>query len=407
MIVMKKIIQYFVRIMFALCVAAGIGLYAPGVIHAEELFVMDDSDMIGQGGYIYYISSSQDDLLDEIWRMKVATGETSMVVSEPGGILKMIVCGELLYYTTANEESQWEIRSCRLNGADQEIVCEGVICHVDNENIYYMRHLKPTKTRLYARNLKTGKKTVIRTGKEGQTLALAGTIGNDMYYYLHDTKTDKLYLYRLNNATNKLIRVASEKRVADGTGGLLVSDVKQIDGELYYNFGSYEGSGGFWYGTIRRLTVDGKKKTVVGSAESDRIIAGRKEIYFTSTKGNYYKYDLKTAKKTKYSLKFEKDINYSVLGDKTYMADTSDAKQIQIFRFNSGTDREVLARFTSIPFKQRSNISYAVKMKQVGVYFAVCVTGTDYSKPEYGWRGKTDSINWYIVNTSGKVIGSF
>ena len=117
---------------------------------------------------------------------------------------------------------------------------------------------------------------------------------------------------------------------------------------------------------------------------------------------------MKTGKKTKYSLKFENNIGYTILGDKTYMADTSNMKKIVISRFSSGTDRETLTKNAiSIPFKQKKKISYSVSMKQVGVYYAICVTGKDFSDMSYGWRGKTVSINWYVTEPAGTVLGSF
>ena len=89
------------------------------------------------------------------------------------------------------------------------------------------------------------------------------------------------------------------------------------------------------------------------------------------------------------------------------MADTSNKKKIVISRFNSGTDRETLTKkFISIPFKQKAGISYSVSMKQVGIYNMICVTGTDFS-PKYGWRGKTVSVNWFITDGAGTLLGSF
>lgn len=406
---MKKIIRFFAGLLLVFCMVAGLTTVAPDTVYAASDFVQDYSDMIGQGGYIYYIRTSEEDLHAEIWRMKVSDGTSSMVVSEANGILRLVVCGQQLYYTTANEQGQWEVRTCQLNGDDQKTVCDGVICCADSENIVCIRYVTQGRARLYVQNLATGKRTSVRTMKEDQNFEYVGNIDNDSYYYLYDQTTDKLYLYRLNIVTKKLIRVASEKRVYDDSSApLLVSDVRQIGGELYYDFGSIQGSGGFWYGTIKKLTVDGKKKTVAKQTGDDSIIAGTKELYFSTPRGDYYKYSLTTGKKTKYSLKFEQGINYSILGDKTYMADLSDSRKIVISRFTSGTDRETLTKnFVTIKFKQKANISYSAHMKQVGVYTVICVTGMDFTNPDYGWRGRVDSIDWFIIDGAGTLLGSF
>ena len=406
---MKKVTHICAGILLMLALVTGFAVGEPVTVHAAGTFVQPYADMIGQGGYIYYIRTSETDGSCGIWRMKVATGKASKVVEESGTIVKMAVCGQQLYYTTSNDDSQWEVRSCRLNGDGIQTECAGVVCDATSENIYCIRTVNETQYRLYAKNTATGKNTSIRTAKAGQVLDYVCTDGNSSYYYIYDSKTDKLTLYRLNTATNQLIRVTTEKRVvADSVSSLQVSDVRQLGGELYYNFGSYEGSGSFWNGTIKKLTVDGRKKTVSKLVSDDRIIAGSRELYFTNTTGNNYKYNLKTGKKEKYSLKFEDNISYTILSDKTYMADTSNKKKIVISRFTSGTDRENLTKsFISIPFKQKTGVSYAVILIQTGIYNMVCVIGRDYTDVSYGWRGKLTSIDWFITDGAGTLLGSF
>lgn len=406
---MKKVTHICAGILLMLALVTGFAVGEPVTVHAAGTFVQPYADMIGQGGYIYYIRTSETDGSCGIWRMKVATGKASKVVEESGTIVKMAVCGQQLYYTTSNDDSQWEVRSCRLNGDGIQTECAGVVCDATSENIYCIRTVNETQYRLYAKNTATGKNTSIRTAKAGQVLDYVCTDGNSSYYYIYDSKTDKLTLYRHNTATNQLIRVTTEKRVvADSVSSLQVSDVRQLGGELYYNFGSYEGSGSFWNGTIKKLTVDGRKKTVSKLVSDDRIIAGSRELYFTNTTGNNYKYNLKTGKKEKYSLKFEDNISYTILSDKTYMADTSNKKKIVISRFTSGTDRENLTKsFISIPFKQKTGVSYAVSLIQTGIYNMVCVIGRDYTDVSYGWRGKLTSIDWFITDGAGTLLGSF
>lgn len=403
---MRKVIRFFVSAFLMVCMVAG---FAPVTASAADVFVQEYSDMIGQGGYIYYIRTSEAKGNAAVWRMKVADGSKSKVVSEPCSIIRLIAAGQQLYYTTANEDGQWEVRTCRLNGDDAQTVCEGVVCQADSEKVYCIRYTDEAQERLYVKKLATGKKTAVKTAKKGQTLDYVCTVGGNGYYYIYDAAADQVMLYRLHTATNKLIRVATEKRVAEGsTGALLVSDVRQIDGELYYDFGSYEGSGSFWNGTIKKLTTDGKKKTVAKLTSDDKIVAGSRELYFENPLGNTYKYNLKTGKKEQYLQKLEENIGYTVLGDKTYMADTSNKKKIVISRFTSGTERETLTKnFISIPFKQKANVNYSVSMKTVGIYNMVCVTGIDFTDQTYGWRGRRVSIDWYVTDGAGTLLGSF
>lgn len=405
---MKRISHFLTGIVLAFCIAAGLVSQTPITAHAASAYVQQYSDMIGQGGYLYYIRTSEKTGRAVVRRMKVATGADSKVVSEAKGIIKLIACGQQLYYTTANSASEWEVRTCKLDGSEKKTVCKGCVCYADKEDIYYIRYTKGNKSYLYAKNIETGKNRLIKSAKAGQTLDYVCTIDGDSYYYTYESKADQLVLYRLHTDTKKMTRIAVEKRVAEGTNGLLVSDIKQINGELYYDFGSYEGSGSFWNGTINKLTTAGKKKSVAKLVSDDKIIAGSRELYYTNANGNDYKYDLKTGKKTKYSLKFEENISYTVFGDKTYMTDTSNKKKIVISRFTSGTDRETLTKnFITIPFQQKKNVSYSVDIKTVGIYNLVSVTGRDFTDQNYGWRGKLVSIDWYVTDGAGTLLGSF
>lgn len=406
----RTIIHILAGCLMVLCMM----IYMPGkpsTAYAADLFVQKHSDMIGQGGFIYFIRTHayEDGPEATIYRKKVTSGETASVVGEPNGIVDLVVSGQYLYYTTSDDANNWIIRMCRLDGEDVRTVCEGRVCYADSMYVYGIRYVDGAKPQLFCISFSDEEELTIMTAKSGQTMEYVGNAGNEDYFYIYDGKTDKITLYHLNEESKKLVRIATEGRVAkDSNGAMLVSDIRRLNGELYYNYGSYEGSGGFWYGTIKKMTETGKKKVVAKTVGDDRIIAGSKELYFGTPNGNTYKYDLKTGTKKKYSLAFEKDISYTILGDKTYMADTSNKKKISISRFHSGTKRGALTKnFITIPFQQKKNVSYSVDVKQIGIYYIACVTGIDYTDPKYGWRGKLTSIDWYITDGAGKVLGSF
>lgn len=406
---MRNIGTGLMCLVLMIMMAAGFTLADPVTAQAADTYVYEDSDMIGQGGYIYFIRRQYDNSTAVICRKKVSGGKVSKVVTEPNGVMRLVVSGQYLYYTTIDDENGWVIRMCRLNGDDVHTLCSGVVSYADATHVYGIETLTSGKQRLFCLEYETEDTTRIKTVTAAQTLEYIGNIGGDSYYYIYDQKKDKISLYRLNTTSNRFIRIATDKRSAnESTSSLQISDVAQSGGELYYDFGSYEGSGNFWYGTIRRLTVDGKKQTVAKSTGSDRLMLGSNELYYSTPQGNNYKYSLSTGKKSKYSLTLQKDISYTILGDKTYMADMSNAKKITISRFKSGTDRETLTKnFITIAFNKKKNVSYSVTMKQVGIYNLVCVTGTDFTDQSYGWRGKLTSINWYITDGAGTVVGSF
>ncbi|MBO5103969.1 MAG: DUF5050 domain-containing protein [Ruminococcus sp.] len=382
---------------------------APLSVQAADTFVNEYSDMDGQGGYIYYIRSSESGTASSIWRIKISTGKKSQVVAEKNMILDMRVFTTHVYYTVANEDNVWEIRSCKLNGSEKEAICEGRVTDVDDTGVYGTRTYEDGTSDFFHISNESGEERIIKSMNAKQSMEYVCGIEGESYYYLYDGGKDKLFIYRYDLTDEKLLRIATEKRVVkDSYGALVLSDADVLNGELYYNFGSYEGSGNFWNGTIRKITSAGKKKTIAKNTSEEKIVAGKKELYFRSSTGNDYKYNLKTGQKTKYALEFQADVSYTIMGDKTYMADVSNKKKIVISRFNSGTKRETLTRnFITIPFTQKKNVSYAVDIKKVGIYNMVVVIGTDFTNMDYGWRGKRVSVNWYVTDGAGTVLASF
>lgn len=407
----NQMLRRFMCLALIFSVVCGVFAAMPQEALAANL-VEEYRDMIGQGGYIYYIKSKVTTAGDGavIYRMKVSTKEKSKVADIKNGVIGMRISGKNLFYTTYSADGKnWEIWRCSLNGSDAKKVCDGYLCQADNDYVYGIKFVGE-KTRLFRKSLKTGKSTSIRTVKTRVVFDYVCNDGTTGYYYAFNRDTDKVTLYALEAGSAKLTKVVTEKRDDnDPETALLVSDVKQIGGELYYDYGSYSGSGNFWGGTIKKLTADRKKKVVGKNVENDKLIVGTKELYFNDgLVDSHYKYDLTTGKKTKYAMEYKKDVNYIILGDKTYMADCSNKKKIVISRFKSGTAQETLTKnFITIPFKQKANISYSVSMRQVGIYNMVCVTGTDFTDQSYGWRGKVVSVDWYITDGAGTLLGSF
>ena len=178
---------------------------------AATTFVYEGSDMIGQGGYIYFIRNQEDSSTATICR----------------------------YYTTS-DDSGWLLYMCRLDGSDARVLCTGMVCYADAANVYGIEELKNGKEQLFCIASETGEKQKIKTVSARQTMSYIGNIGSDSYYYITDNKADKVYLYRLGTTNKKqLIRVAAEKRIdKDSYSPLMISDVAQSGGELYYDFGS-------------------------------------------------------------------------------------------------------------------------------------------------------------------------
>ena len=69
---MKKIVRFFTGIVLMIGIIAGCMAQTPDLTYAASAFVQEYSDMIGQGGYIYYIRTSEKNQNASVWRIWVA-----------------------------------------------------------------------------------------------------------------------------------------------------------------------------------------------------------------------------------------------------------------------------------------------------------------------------------------------
>lgn len=377
-------------------------------VHAADFLIQGASDMIEYDGYIYYIRSMTNGSSQTIYRIKVNSGKITKVKTVETGIAGMLISDGTLFYTTITD-GQTQTYCCQSDGKEEELFCEGKVVYVNSDYAYGIKTVG-AKERLFYKDLVTCKSTSVKTTSKTQSISYVKTIGDRSFYSIYDTKGKKLVLYYLTEGQNKLIKVATEKNNASNKDyPLAVSDVELIRGELYYDYGCHAGSANYWYGGIKKITASGQKKVVSRDVGNETIVAGSKELYYNDSVGDKnYKYDLVSGKRSTYSLMPQKGVDYIILGDKTYMADTNDKSRITISRFSSGTDRQTLTKnMITISYKQKPSINYHVSMKQVGCYNLVCVSGMDFSDAAYGWRGRVESIKWYVIDGAGKVLGSF
>lgn len=377
-------------------------------VYAADFLVQDFSDMLEYDGYIYYIRSMTKGISQTIYRVKVDSGKTTKVKTVDTGIAGMLISDGTLFYATVTEKEA-ETYCCKPDGGDEEWFCDGQVVYVGSGRAYAIKKIGE-KERLFYKDLATNKSTSVKTTSKTQTISYVKTIGDHSYYYLYDRHAKKLVLYSLKDGQKRLVKVATEKNNASNEDyPLEVSDVALIRGELYYDYGCYAGTANYWYGSIKKIVAPGQKKVISRNVGNETIVAGSRELYYNDSVGDkYYKYNFATGKNSVYSLTRQKGVDYVILGDKTYMADTNDKSTIKISRFSSGTDRQTLTRnVITIPYRQKSSINYHVSMKQVGAYNLVCVSAVDYSDAAYGWKGRVESIKWYVTDGAGKILCSF
>lgn len=377
---------------------------------AASAMVYSYSDKVAQNGYLYYIRSNVSTDGSAIYRMKVATGAKSKLLTTDQAITNMLISGETIYYTTYDSSYKSAVTyTADITGSDAKKYTNGSVVYADSKAVYTLTSLNSGKTRLYFTDLATAEKTPVKTTSSEDTMDYITDVEGNTYYYQYDSSAQKLILYEMKADKAEFTRIAVDKLTdTENTYIPMITDVKKLDGEIFYDYGTYQGTGNFWYGVIKHLTSTGKK-VVSKSVGTDKLLAGDAYLYYSdATQNKNYRYNYVTGKKNAYTLDYEKGVGYSILGDKTYMSDVSNTSTISISRFTSGTARQTLTKnFIRFSYKQNSKLDYSVEVSQTGAYNLVCVTGTDYNDTTAGWRGKTSSIKWYVTDGSGAVLSSF
>jgi hypothetical protein len=189
-----------------------------------------------------------------------------------------------------------------------------------------------------------------------------------------------------------------------------VSDIAKINEDIYYQYGTYEGSGSYWYGTL--IKVDPRtntKSVIVKQLYEEKIYYNDNSIFYNDTDRNEkrYKYNTKTGKTSSYLYKTTGGESFDISGDKTYCAKADGKEMITVSSFASGTNKNKNPKLLmNIPFKQKKKYDYSATVSKYGDYLLIPVTCMDYNDASYGWRGKVISVTWYIADTNGKILAS-
>lgn len=361
------------------------------------------SDMFLADGDIFYIQSS--DNSNSIWKFDIDTAKKTKLLTGEGSI-NISYFNKKLYYSFYQENGTVTY-TMTVNGKMKKKVCDGRCVYADSKYVVYLRS-EDGKTVVYKKNTITN--YIIKIASVDNTFDFVKNIGSTMYFYKTEQENGKIKLFSMKTNASKLTLLSTDKLTEEETSYFMpiCTDVICVNGNLYYQYGTYRGTGMYWDGTVKKLDADGKKKTVTKEMEDDTFYYDSTNIYYsTGLSQGRIAYNTKTGKKTKYSAKVSETESYVILGSKTYVIDTKNTSKIAISRFTSGTNRKNLRKnFITIPLKQNTKYSYYGTIKKLGSYNVIAIEVLDFTDYSYGWKGRLDSVKWYIADSSGKIIGS-
>lgn len=401
---MKK---FKVLLMVLVCMA---GLIYPGNVKvdaASKAYVLSNSDMLNTKDGLLYEKDAENGN-SSIYQFTDSTGNSSKVVSEANGILNYIKYGSTIYYTTSDSNRNWITKSVSLTGKNKKKQVTGIVIYADSSYIVY-ETAGTTKTTVYTKNLSSGKITKIAETKDA--LSFIKNIGDTLYFYKYESTVNRIKLLSMKTNSSKMKLVTKDSCSKDDSYySVLIPDIISHSGNLIYQYGSYQGTGMFWYGTMKKIDAKGKKTTVAKNVITDTIPFNSTKIFYSidAEKNSNQIYTVKTGTKKSYKITAKEGQYFDILGSNTYRVDVSDTKMTYVSRFTSGTDRTNLKKnFIKISYKQNKKYTYSGEVRKVGSNYVVGITATDFSDQAYGWRGRLVATTWYVANSSGKVIGSF
>ncbi len=410
---MKKIRKQMVCILVVLCMV--LTMMPVNMVKAEAVtagIVFEYSPMIEENGSIYYIKSLGVDVATcYIYRMDVSTGTKTKLVSSEYYILSMVIHNGMLYYTSyENDDDQYHTYSVSIKGGDKKQILIGIVFYADENGIFYTENLG-TKINLYKKTYDGSKDTKVCTGNSSFLFIKA--LDNTLYFSQYTQNASALKLFSMKSSSSKLTTVAKRKIVKDSYSYSIprISDIVNVNGDMYYQYGTYEGSGSFWYGTLVKIDSSTNKQTIISKDMiEDTLFYDDSHIFYNDMKSDtiHYKYNVNTNKTTPYSVETANSESFNIVGSKTYLAKQVSKKYIMVSFFQSGTNKKNLTEnFIKISYKQKKDLTYNASVKSLGNYLIMPVQCIDYKDGNYGWRGKILQEKWYVFDQKGKLLSTF
>jgi hypothetical protein len=381
---------------------------------ASNAKVYGYSPMLEDSGNIYYIETVEgSEKIYNIYRLEVSTGNKTKLLSSKNDISNMIIHNEALYYTSYDQGiGVNRIYSLSLDTKDNKVVCNGSLLALDDNSIYYtVIAMKGEGIRFYKRNYNSKTATLIYTGNT--SFNFVKKLDDTLYFTQFKEASSKLATYELMPEQTKLTVLTTDKITLDGTEKAypIVSDIIKINGDIYYQYGTFQGSGYYWYGTLLKLDSSTNKKSIITEQTyEEKLDHNDSSIFwnYIDSSEAHYKYNTKTGKTSNYVYKTTGSESFNIIGDKSYCAKADGKGLITVSRFTSGTNKANLKKsFIKISYKQNKKYDYSADVIKYGDYLLIPVTGIDYNAADYGWRGKTISVTWFVADTDGKMLTQF
>jgi len=390
-------------------------------------------DIFEYGEYVYYILPSEDNYLydDVICRMKKDGTEKEVIVNKVEGSINdahtMYVHENYLYYESSEKSKigrinldtmeEIELPFSKILHFDDEFMIyrssnglgivkvgdindgkfenkdfNGNIVYTDNKLIVYElnnKYYATTPKEMYS--MQQGR-FLMETSEQWQILLAQE---NSIYFYIRDE--NKLVLHELDKE-NLEIRFIVEDFYEDEfmeDEDQIIANIAIEGNTILYTIGSYQGSGGFWFGSTRKVNRDGTGKEILEAYnENDYVEKINNKLYYSyftqERMQKWYEYVIEDG-----SSKAIEDFD-SIRKEK-YQITAKDNKNIVVKRLDGNDYKEII---TITKRNDKIDFSYG-EIKEVGEWLYAYIYETDYNVGP--WRGHPH-LEFYRISNDYKTV---
>lgn len=400
---MKKILSFFLAV--ACVVSLGTNP-CQNVQAATKGTVSNLREKLVYKNNIYYIKDYEENAA--ICKFNTSTGKASKIITAKHGLSNMVIQNGIIYYSTYDDKYKAYTASVTVTGKQNKRISSGSIIYADSSYLVY-DNSTTSKYRIYKMNLKTKKSVKISETKG--PVSYIKNIGSTLYFWKYEASVRRVKLLSMKTSSKQMKLVTSDTcSKNEDFYTHYVSDVVKLNGKLYYQYGSVQGTGHFWNGIMKEINAKGKKKTISKTMIEETIYHDSDNLYYAKgvEETNSAIYNTKTGAKKDFKVTTKAKQAYFILGSRSLLTDWSNTSKVTVSTFTSGTNKKGLKKnVITFSYTQNKKYDYFVEAKKVGNFYLVSVQGTDFTNPNYGWRGRQVGITWFVADAKGKVVGNF
>lgn len=388
-------------------------------------------DIFEYGDYVYYILPREDELNDDvICRMKKDGTEKEVIVNKVAGSIydthTMYSHRNYLYYESTEKSKigrinldtmeETELLFSKILYFDDEFMLyradnglgivkvedindlekskgiNGNFVYADNQLIVYELNNKwyaTTPTEMYS--MQQGK--LLMDVSDYWRILLKQD--NSLYFYMKNDK--KIILYELNTENLQIRHIVEDFYEEEfwEDADQVIADIAVEGNTILYTIGSYQGSGGFWYGSTRKINRDGTGKEILEAYnESDYVEKINDKLYYSfftqEASQKWYEYVIENSS--------SKSIDdFSSVRKEKYQITTDDNKKIVVKQLDGNDYKEIITLN-----KRNDNFDFFYgEIKEVGEWLYAYIYEKDYKVGN--WRG-IDHLEFYRISNDYKTI---